>query len=131
MDQSNLDNQMMEEDAKAGSLRRTRLTPQLAKAMGQKITLTNDITYVAEPFLIEWHKRMPDMLKFKFWKCPAAEMREKLDLANEAFVHFDIPTNISRLTTGKAKEQVIKKELKFAVDYSNKILGFVKDMGGV
>ena len=36
MDQSNLDTQMMEEDEKAGSLRRTRLTPQLAKAMGQR-----------------------------------------------------------------------------------------------
>ena len=43
---------------------------------------------------------------------------------------FDIPNNICRLTTGNAKEQVIKKELKFAVDYSNKLLGFVKDMGG-
>ena len=127
MDQSNLDTQMMEEDSKTGSLRCTILTPDLVEAIGKKTALTNDITYGAEPFLIKWHKRVLDMLKWKFWNCPVVEMREKLKLASEAFVHFDLPNNIDRLTTKKAIEGVLKKEWKFAVEYSNQMLGYIKD----
>ena len=59
MDQRKLDAQMLEEDEKASGLYCTRLMPQLAKAMSENITLTNDISYVSDPFLIEWHERMP------------------------------------------------------------------------
>ena len=125
MDQRKLDAQMLEEDEKAGGLRRTRLMPQLAKVMSENITLTNDISYVSDPFLIEWHERMPEWLKWRFRKCPAVEMREKLQLAREVFIHNNIPDNIDHLTMGKAMETVLKKELKFAVDCSKRILKFV------
>ena len=127
MDQRKLDAQMLEEDEKAGGLRCTCLMLQLAKSMSENITLTNDISYVSDPFVIEWHKRVPELLKWKFWKCPAVEMREKLQLAREVFIHNNIPDNIDHLTTGKSMETVLKKELKFAVDCSKRILKFVND----
>ena len=52
MDQTNLENQMREEDEKSGSLCRQHLTPEQVQDMGQKIILTNDERYVSEPFLI-------------------------------------------------------------------------------
>ena len=66
MDQTNLENQMREEDEKSGSLLRQHLTPERVQDMGQKIILTNDATYVSETFLIIWHARVPRMLFKKF-----------------------------------------------------------------
>ena len=42
----------MEEDEKAGRLRRKQLTPEKAKQMAEKSTLTNDAAYVADAALL-------------------------------------------------------------------------------
>ena len=52
MDQKTLDNQMMGEDEKTGCLSHKQLTPELAKEMAGKTTLTNDVTHVADAALL-------------------------------------------------------------------------------
>ena len=58
-------------------------------------------------------------------------MRKKLQLAREVFIHNNIPDNFDHLTTGKVTETVLKKELKFAVDCSKRIMKFVNDPSNI
>jgi hypothetical protein len=129
MDQTNLDNQMMEEDEKAGRLRRKQLTPELAKEMAEKTTLTNDATYVANAALVLWHSRVPKLLVKKFWDVPAAEMKETLQVAKETFVHLIID-DVNAIKTKKEGSMLIKNHIDFVNESGRKILQFVKDMGG-
>ena len=66
MDQTNLENQIREEDEKARSLCRQNLTPERVQDMGQRIILKNDATYFSKTFLIIWHTRVPKILVKKF-----------------------------------------------------------------
>ena len=129
MDQANLDHQMLEEDQKAGSLRRKTLTPELAITMAGKTNLTNDATYVSNAALVLWHSRVPKLLVKKFWDFPATRLLENLEMATEVFVHFQI-INVNKIKTKKVGLNLIKKEIDFVNEYGKKILEFVKNMGG-
>ena len=88
MDQKQFDSQMMEEDEKAGRLRHKQLTPENAKEMAEKTTLTNDANYVADAALVLWHSRVTKLLMKKFWDVSAPEMKEILQVTKETFVHL-------------------------------------------
>ena len=66
------------EDEKARRIRCKQLTPEEAKEMAQKTTLTNDATYMADVALLLWHSRVPKLLGKKFWDVSAPEMKETL-----------------------------------------------------
>ena len=131
MDKENLDNQMKEEDEKAGGLRRRHLTPAIAMEMAEKTTLTNDVGYVADSDVLQQHERIPQLLRKKRWDVPSAEMNDALDLACEVFPRLIIgDKNGLKLKTKKAKKAVIDNHIDFINEYGQMIRGWVGDLGG-
>ena len=129
MDQTNLENQIREEDEKARSLCRQNLTPERVQDMGQRIILKNDATYFSKTFLIIWHTRVPKILVKKFWNFPTTKLNAALHLENRAFQHLHI-TDIDGIKTKKSGMAVINKHIDFVNDYGKNILTFVDDLGG-
>lgn len=130
MDKENLNNQMMEEDEKAGGLRRKHLTPECATIMAEKTTLTNDVTYVSNAQLLLWHKRVPQLLVKKFWNVPAPMMTEQLSIASEVFVHWPKSPFFDKHKTKKAQMALIGKQVDAANYFCNNIMRNVADIGG-
>ena len=87
MGQANLDKQMMEEDEKVGMLRRKHLTSYDSKTMANNTKMTNEVTYVVDPALILWYKRVTEILKKKWWDVPAGQMDQKIFIASQVFIH--------------------------------------------
>ena len=118
MDREDLDHQMREEDLKAGGLRRKHLTPECARIIAQKTALTNDATYVSNAQLMLWHKskRVPQLLVKTFWEAPAPEMKGKLTVVSEVFVHWP-KIKFDKYKTKKAQLVLIGKQIDTANDF--------------
>ena len=131
MDQDNLDKQMREEDAKAGTLRRKHLMPEDAEKMARKTKLTNDVRYVADSKLVLWHHWVPELLVKEFWKVPAAEMDEKFQIAAETFVHWP-HHNIhpDKIKTKLAKVNLIFGHIDWIKATAKRMSGFIDNLGG-
>ena len=132
MDQENLDKQMIEEDEKAGGLRRKILTSEDAANMADSTQLTNYVKYVADRAVILQHERIPKVLIEKWWDAPAgAGMDEKFAIADETFVHWP-HSNIDpkKIKTKGAKLKLIKEHIKWVKATSKKMKGWVEDLGG-
>ena len=122
MDKEDLTNQMMEEEVRAGSLRRKHLTPEF----------TNDITHVVDPKVLLWRERTKEVVQMKCWNVPADCMHLKLKEALAMFTSWNITqSNMDNVKTKKDKMDLIDKPRIYAIAIGIQILQYDEDLKGL
>ena len=134
-DNENLRKQIADKDAKASRLTRVAMTADSVKELAKNTKLTNDCTFVGNALIIGWRDKVAQMIVQKFWKelNTADKFMDTFNVARESFIHIEQvckPKELQGITSYNKAKHPIHKYIKTTKEITEKVFGFVKDMGG-